>query len=123
MPADILVNKKTMAGQELKIFNTHAQGMVMTLDGCIQITEGDEMSYQEMLAQVPMHSVPNPERVLIIGGGDGGMLREVCKHTSVKHVTMVINDDYLFFMIFYTLRQRVLGACFPRPKRAAEARG
>lgn len=56
----------------------------MALDGVIQITERDEFSYQEMIAHLPLFSHPNPKRVLIIGGGDGGVLREVLKHPSVE---------------------------------------
>jgi spermidine synthase len=58
--------------------------MAMALDGVIQITERDEFSYQEMIAHLPLFSHPNPKRVLIIGGGDGGVLREVLKHPSVE---------------------------------------
>ena len=56
----------------------------MALDGVIQITERDEFSYQEMIAHLPLFSHPNPKKVLIIGGGDGGVLREVLKHPSVE---------------------------------------
>jgi len=60
----------------------------LVLDGVIQITDRDEMAYQEMITHLPMFSHPNPERVLVVGGGDGGVLREVCRHDSVKHVTI-----------------------------------
>ncbi|VDO79304.1 unnamed protein product [Haemonchus placei] len=63
-------------------------GNVLVLDGIIQATERDEFSYQEMLAHLPMFAHPNPKKVLIIGGGDGGILREVLKHPEVEHVTM-----------------------------------
>ena len=56
------------------------------LDGVIQLTERDEHSYQEMITHVPMFSHPNPKRVLIIGGGDGGVVREVAKHSGVEEI-------------------------------------
>jgi len=87
----VLLEKKTKF-QDLVIFDSETWGRVMLLDGVIQITTRDECSYQEMLCHVPMHAHKNPERVLIIGGGDGGVLREVCKHDTVKHVTMVDID-------------------------------
>lgn len=54
-------------------------GRVLILDGVIQCTERDEFGYQEMIAQIPLCSHPNPEKVLIVGGGDGGVAREVIK--------------------------------------------
>ncbi len=72
---------------------------MLVLDNRIQCTEKDEHSYQEMIAFLPLNSHPNPERVLIIGGGDGGVLREVCKHSLVKQVTQCEIDEvcYHFF--------------------------
>ena len=61
-----------LAGQSL--LRTPVQ--VLVLDGVIQLTERDEHAYQEMIAQLPLHSHPNPQSVLIVGGGDGGVLRE-----------------------------------------------
>lgn len=59
---------------------------MLVLDGCIQCTERDEFSYQEMMTFVPLTSHPNPKSVLIIGGGDGGVAREVAKFPSVEKV-------------------------------------
>lgn len=77
--------------QDILVFDSETYGRVLALDGVIQVTERDEFGYQEMLAQVPLFACPNlGKRVLIIGGGDGGILREVCRHppTSVKEVKM-----------------------------------
>jgi len=74
--------------QDVLVFESTTWGKVLVLDGVIQLTERDEMSYQEMLAHIPMFSHPDPKSVLIVGGGDGGMLREVVKHTGVEHVKM-----------------------------------
>lgn len=56
------------------------------LDGVIQVTERDEFAYQEMMSHIPLFSHPNPEKVLVIGGGDGGILREIAKHPGVKEI-------------------------------------
>jgi spermidine synthase len=72
--------------QQIDVFETQAFGKVFTLDGVIMMTESDEFSYHEMITHVPMISHPNPEYVLVIGGGDGGTVREALKHKSVKEV-------------------------------------
>jgi spermidine synthase len=89
---ETLVREKT-AYQELTIFRTRALGRVLVLDGAVQTTEADEFYYHEMVAHLPLFSQQRPRRVLIIGGGDGGTLREVLKHPSVEHVTMVEIDE------------------------------
>ena len=68
------------------------------MDNRIQCTEKDEHSYQEMIAFLPLNCHPNPERVLIIGGGDGGVAREVCKHPSVKQVTQCEIDEVGYYL-------------------------
>src|SRR5690625_1557677 len=79
--------------QHLVIFDNPAFGRVMALDGIIQTTERDEFIYHEMLAHVPLLAHDRPEDVLIIGGGDGGMLREVIKHRRVERVVQVEIDQ------------------------------
>lgn len=78
--------------QDLIIFENARFGRVMALDGVVQTTERDEFIYHEMLAHVPLLAHGDAQQVLIIGGGDGGMLREVCRHKSIKSVTMVEID-------------------------------
>ncbi len=70
--------------QEISIYETKTYGKMMVIDGCIQSTERDEFSYHEMMAHVPLFCHENPKDVCIIGGGDGGVLREVLRHDSVK---------------------------------------
>ncbi len=82
----------TSAFQDIAIFETAAHGRVMVLDGCVQITERDEFVYQEMLGHVPLLEHGNARRVLIIGAGDGGVLRRVLMHANVEHATMVEID-------------------------------
>lgn len=78
--------------QQLIVFENRRFGRVMALDGIVQTTEGDEFIYHEMLAHVPLFAHPAARRVLIVGGGDGGMLREVLKHSGVEQVTQVEID-------------------------------
>lgn len=78
--------------QHLIIFSSATFGRVMALDGAIQTTERDEFIYHEMLAHVPLFAHPEPQDVLIIGGGDGGLLREVLKHPRVRRAVMVEID-------------------------------
>ena len=78
--------------QHLVIFENPVMGRVMALDGVIQTTEADEFIYHEMLTHVPILAHGAVKRVLIIGGGDGGMLREVTKHIGIEHITMVEID-------------------------------
>lgn len=78
--------------QDLVIFENTALGRVMALDGVVQTTERDEFIYHEMLTHVPLLSHDDAKKVLIIGGGDGGMLREVCRHKGVEAITMVEID-------------------------------
>ncbi|KCV70362.1 spermidine synthase [Fonticula alba] len=79
--------------QHITIYQTKTWGRMMTIDGNIQVTERDEFSYQEMMAHVPMFLHPSPKRVLVIGGGDGGVLREIVKHPEVEQVTICEIDD------------------------------
>jgi spermidine synthase len=69
------------------VFDSETYNRVLVLDGVIQLTERDEFAYQEMIAHLPLFSHPNPVNVLIVGGGDGGVLREVARHTSVQKVS------------------------------------
>lgn len=78
--------------QRLVIFKNPIFGRMMMLDGVTQTTEADEFIYHEMLAHVPILAHGDTKKVLIIGGGDGGMLREVLRHTSVELCTMVEID-------------------------------
>jgi spermidine synthase len=88
----VLFTKKSKF-QEVMVFQSKTWGKVLVLDGAVQLTEKDEMSYQEMLAHLPMFLHPNPKDVLVIGGGDGGEVREILKHKQVQHVTMCDIDE------------------------------
>jgi spermidine synthase len=78
--------------QHLEVYESPLFGRMLVLDGAVQTTEGDEFVYHEMLAHPALCTHPAPRRVLIIGGGDGGLLEEVLKH-PVEQVTMVEIDE------------------------------
>lgn len=88
---EVLFESKT-DHQHLIIFQNKLFGRVVALDGIIQLTERDNFIYHEMMAHVPLFAHGAATRVLLIGGGDGGLLKEVLKHPSVEHVTMVEID-------------------------------
>ncbi len=75
--------------QDIMIFESETHGRVMMLDGVVQITEADEFSYQEMIAHVPLLAHGEARNVLIIGAGDGGVLRRVLQHKGVERAVMV----------------------------------
>ncbi|MFU8806708.1 MAG: polyamine aminopropyltransferase [Bradymonadaceae bacterium] len=79
--------------QQIDFFETPQFGTVLALGGVVNVTERDEAGYHEMIAHVPLFAHPHPRRVLIIGGGDGGTLREVVKHPEVERATMVEIDE------------------------------
>ncbi|KAL3726557.1 hypothetical protein ACJRO7_031456 [Eucalyptus globulus] len=89
--------------QNVMVFQSSTYGKVLVLDGVIQLTERDECAYQEMITHLPLCSIPNPKKVLVIGGGDGGVLREVSRHSSVEHIDiceidkMVVDVSKQFF--------------------------
>ena len=78
--------------QDIQVIETASHGRVLVLDGAIQITEADEFVYQEMLAHVPLLAYGAARRVLIIGAGDGGVLRRVLQHRTVEQAVMVEID-------------------------------
>lgn len=88
---EVLYDSKT-DHQRLKVFTNGTFGRVLTLDDVVQVTEGDNFIYHEMMTHVPILAHGAARRVLIIGGGDGGMAREVLRHETVEHVTMVEID-------------------------------
>lgn len=79
--------------QDILVFKSETYGNVLVLDGVIQVTTRDEFAYQEMIAHLPLFSHPDPRNVLIVGGGDGGVVREVLKHPSVESVILCEIDS------------------------------
>lgn len=86
-----LFEEKT-ENQDLIIFENPEFGRVLALDGAVQLTTSDEPIYHEMMVHVPLLSYKNPKSVLIIGGGDGGILRETVRHESLEKIVLVEID-------------------------------
>jgi len=96
--------------QDIVIFESFSHGRVMVLDGVIQITEGDEFVYQEMLTHVPLLAHGHAANVLIIGAGDGGVLRRVLQHNSVQRAVMVEIDGEVIRLAKEFLRKAADGS-------------
>ncbi len=79
--------------QLVEIFDTFKYGKMLTVDKMVMCSEKDEAAYHEMIIHVPMLTNPGIKKVLVIGGGDGGSVREILKHESVESVTMVEIDE------------------------------
>ncbi|WP_119167612.1 polyamine aminopropyltransferase [Algihabitans albus] len=101
--------------QHLLLFRNSTFGRVLTLDGVVQTTEADEFIYHEMLAHLPILAHGGVERVLIIGGGDGGMLEEVLKHRGVTQAVQVEIDASVVDFAKTHLRA-ICGAAYEDPR-------
>ncbi len=82
--------------QHIEIYETEKHGNLMSLDGCYMVTEKEEFVYHEMLVHIPLFSHPNPQNILVIGGGDGGTVREILKHQCVKSIDFVEIDEDVY---------------------------
>ena len=95
--------RKRSKFQEILLVETYEYGKVLFLDGLLQTTERDEAYYHELLVHVPLFSLKDPKEVLIIGGGDGGSLREALKHgvhvdiVEIDEEVVNISKEHLFF--------------------------
>ncbi|MDR7542094.1 MAG: polyamine aminopropyltransferase [Armatimonadota bacterium] len=100
--------------QRIRVIRTPLFGRMLILDDAVQTSEADEFCYHEMLAHPPLFTHPHPRRVLIIGGGDGGLLEEVLKH-PVERVVMVEIDR---MVVDATLRHipEIPGGAFDDPR-------
>jgi len=78
--------------QELAVLDTVQYGKMLVLDGMVMTTEVDEFVYHEMITHIALSTHPHPERVLVVGGGDGGAIREILKHSSVKEAVLAEID-------------------------------
>ncbi len=99
---EVLLNGRSEF-QDILVFRSKTYGNVLILDGVIQVTERDEFAYQEMIAHLPLFAHPNPKKVLIIGGGDGGVLREVVKHPGVQEIHMCEIDRQVNLLALSTV--------------------
>lgn len=78
--------------QRIELFESAHHGKVLVLDGCVMLTELDEFVYHEMLAHVAAQTVPSPRRAVVVGGGDGGVVRELLKYPGLE-VTLAEIDE------------------------------
>ena len=90
---DNVLEKVKSPFQEIAVVDSPAFGKILVNDGIIMLTEADEAGYHEMIAHVPLCAHPRPEEILVIGGGDGGTVREILKHSQVKRVDVCEIDE------------------------------
>ena len=86
------LHKEKSEFQEIDMIETEQYGRMLTLDGLVMTTIEDEFVYHEMITHVPLFTHKNPKKVLVIGGGDGGAIREILKHPSVEEAVLVEID-------------------------------
>lgn len=78
--------------QDLAVIDTVQFGRMLVLDGMVMTTEVDEFVYHEMISHIALNTHPNPKRVLVVGGGDGGAIREIVKHATVQEAVLAEID-------------------------------
>ena len=96
--ASVQIASKKSAVQQIDILDTPAYGRVLVLDGGLMTTEKDEFIYHEMITHVPMAVNPNIRNVLVIGGGDGGTVRELTKYKTIESIDLVEVDKYVVLL-------------------------
>ena len=90
---DQILHQRKSRFQQIDVYETRHHGRMLVLDGIVQFTEFDEFTYQEMMAHLPLFAHPEPETVLVIGGGDGGVLREINRHKQVRTIECCEVDE------------------------------
>ncbi|HUX12607.1 MAG TPA: polyamine aminopropyltransferase [Spirochaetia bacterium] len=113
------VNKTLYKGktrfQEIELVDTDEFGKVLLLDGVTQVAERNDWQYHEPMVHMPLLSHPRPEQVLVVGGGDGGILREVLKHPTVTHVDLAeLDEEVVAFSREYL--PEISGGAFDDPR-------
>src|SRR3989304_3346118 len=116
------VHDEQSAYQHIEIFETETFGRLMTLDGLVMVTDRDNFIYHEMMSHPALFTHPDPRRVLIIGGGDCGTLREVLKHPGVELAEQVELDERVTRVAEQFLPERSAPNTAPRARlRFADA--
>lgn len=101
--------------QDIAVVKTKAFGTVLILDGVIQCTDRDEFSYQEMITHLPVCSLRTPpKKALVVGGGDGGVLRELSRHTSLEEIHIAEIDGMVIDTAKKFFPQMAVGFSDPR---------
>lgn len=93
LQVESILHHETSEFQDILVFKSTNHGVVLILDGVIQCTQHDEFAYQEMISHLPLFSHPNPRKVLVIGGGDGGVVREILRHPCVESIHLCEIDE------------------------------
>jgi len=106
---EVLYETRT-AHQHLVIFRNKRMGRVLALDGAVQTTEADEFIYHEMLAHVPIFAHGAVRKVLIVGVGDGGIVREVTRHKTIEEIVAVEIDQAVIDMCLEYLPNHSAGS-------------
>ena len=78
--------------QQIDIFDSNEMGRFLIIDGIVMLTSKDEFIYHDMIVHVPMATNPDIKKVLVIGGGDGGTVRELTRYTGIEKIDMVEID-------------------------------
>ncbi|HQV31556.1 MAG TPA: polyamine aminopropyltransferase [Calditrichia bacterium] len=89
---EVLFSKRSPF-QRVEVVQTAHFGKLLVIDGFVMLTERDEFVYHEMMSHVPLFVHPEPKRVLVIGGGDGGTVRECLRHSRIEHIDLVDIDE------------------------------
>lgn len=90
---DNVLEKVNSPFQEIAVVHSPVFGKILINDGIVMLTEADEAGYHEMIVHTPLCTHPKPEEVLVIGGGDGGTVREILKHSQVKKIDVCEIDE------------------------------
>lgn len=97
-----IIFEKNTKFQNLKIVDSIDFGRMLLLDGIVQTTVNDEWIYHEVITHIPVFSHPNPKKVLVVGGGDGGAIRELLRHDTIDKVVLCeIDEDVINASIKY----------------------
>lgn len=100
--------------QRIDIFESKEFGRILTLDGYLMVTEKDEFIYHDMITHVPMAVNPSIRKVLVIGAGDGGTVRELLRYGGIQHIDMVEIDEEVVRLCREYLPQTACGLTDPR---------
>ncbi|MCP4020255.1 MAG: spermidine synthase [Desulfobacteraceae bacterium] len=111
----VLYSKKSQF-QQIDVYETKNHGRMLVLDGIIQLTLSDEFAYQEMMAHVPLFAHPDPKNIAVIGGGDGGVLREAGRHKGIETIDFCEIDPQVIEISKKYLPEMARGFDDPRIK-------
>lgn len=100
--------------QRIDVMNSYEFGTFLTLDGCMMLTEKDEFIYHDMIVHVPMATHLEVKKVLVIGGGDGGTVRELTRYKGIEHIDLVEIDEMVVEACRLHLMQTACGLDDPR---------